>query len=93
MSPDTILEIDEGALADIAEDIYRRELGEKGVVSMIAQDGDAGAKLRRHAQAYARFARITIEALVRRGVKVPGARLVAAAPRRGAKGGEEDGPA
>lgn len=38
------------AITDISEGVYRRELGQRGVRSMIAADKDGGVKLRARAK-------------------------------------------
>lgn len=48
---------------DLAEAVYRDQLGAKDAASMVEKDADGGAKLRRRAQAYAPVVRATLAAL------------------------------
>ncbi len=58
---------DAAMIEALVEVVYRRQLGEKDVASMIAKDGDGGVKLRRRAQAYAPIVRDTLDALAQIG--------------------------
>lgn len=49
---------------DLAVEVYKIELGPKDAASMMAKDGDGGAKLRRRAQAYASIVRSTLDAML-----------------------------
>jgi hypothetical protein len=54
---------DDALIADLAEAVYRIELGPKDAASMVEKDKDGGTKLRRRAQAYASVVRATLDAL------------------------------
>jgi hypothetical protein len=54
---------DDALIADLAEAVYRIELGLKDAASMVEKDKDDGTKLRRRAQAYASVVRATLDAL------------------------------
>lgn len=54
---------DDALIADLAEAVYRMELGPKDAASMVEKDKDDGTKLRRRAQAYASVVRATLDAL------------------------------
>lgn len=54
---------DDAMIADLAERVYRAELGPKDAASMVEKDQDDGTKLRRRAQAYASVVRLTLDAL------------------------------
>lgn len=54
---------DDAFIADLAERVYRLQLGPKDAASMVAKDGDDGTKLRRRAQSYGPIVRDTLAAL------------------------------
>jgi len=54
---------DDALIEDLAISVYRKELGEKDAMSMMAKDNDGGTKFRRRAQAYAPIIRSTLDAL------------------------------
>jgi hypothetical protein len=54
---------DDARIEDLATAVYRKELGEKDAMSMLAKDNDGGTKFRRRAQAYAPVVRSTLDAL------------------------------
>lgn len=54
---------DDALIADLAEAVYRIELGPKDAASMVEKDKDGGVKLRRRAQGYASTVRATLDAL------------------------------
>jgi hypothetical protein len=54
---------DAAIIEDLAEAVYRAELGPKDAAAMVEKDQDGGVKLRRRAQAYAPIVRSTLDAL------------------------------
>ena len=61
--PPRVPKYDDALIEDLAISVYRKELGEKDAMSMMAKDNDGGTKFRRRAQAYAPIIRSTLDAL------------------------------
>ena len=66
-----VQDFDQAVVRDLAEAMYRLQLGDGDTRSMIKQDGDEGQKLRDRAQINDPFARTFLTVLRGWGIEVP----------------------